>query len=204
MTLVNIVWLDERWPAVVWVDAPNWLYKKSSVPWPSAYQETLNFKKADISVKQQMQYVFPIAISICVSTLRTSHFLVMCISRGVNLVPNKDSTLLSCVKSIHFNDAKSVTAVEIGSYLASSWKVRWRARIRYWTEKKLRKKRRGKGKRLERKENREWQRWCRERKRQREDRVVTSEGQQSLHIIQLSWKISSPLYGQRCQQQEAL
>ncbi len=43
--------------------------------------------------------------------------------------------------------------------------------------------------------------WERERVRERDDRVLTSEDQQSLHITQPSWKINSPRYGRRCQQQ---
>lgn len=41
-----------------------------------------------------------------------------------------------------------------------------------------------------------------EKDRERDDRVLTSEGQQSPHITQLSWKIDSPRYEQWCQQQK--
>lgn len=42
----------------------------------------------------------------------------------------------------------------------------------------------------------------RERERGRDDRVLTSETQQSLHITQLSWKINSLWSGHWCQQQK--
>lgn len=71
--------------------------------------------------------------------------------------------------------------------------------------KKWQKKKESKGKRSEKKKAgpERWMASARndgEKDGARDDRVLTSEGRQSLHITQLSWKINSLRSGQWCQQ----